>query len=99
MDIHRVLSELRVFRIEVIYAVVLAAVTLPFRDGWMGFVIMLAASAGVWWMGFRHRNLAHHQRVREIWETTRRIEDRGLGAAGPQDTAGPLAPVLTLHRG
>jgi hypothetical protein len=60
----------------------------------------IAVCVGIGWaLGFRHRNLGLVRQVREIWETTRRIEDRGLGTAGPQSTHGPLARVLPFRRG
>lgn len=68
------------------------------KDGalFVGFETIIGAVC--WSMGFRHRDLPHHKRVREIWETTRRIEDRGLGEPGPQDAGRPLARIVPLRR-
>lgn len=58
-----------------------------------------AIIGGIFWaMGRRHRRLPLERQVREILDTTRRIEDRGLGDGGPQRLDGPLARVLPLRR-
>jgi hypothetical protein len=92
----RALSSLRQWGPELVcggLCLILAGTRQPAGAGAVALVLGIG-----WWMGHRHRTLPLHRQVREIWETTRRIEDRGLGEEGPGDAAGPLARVLPMRR-
>lgn len=96
-------SSLRRFRRELIGVAVIAAATLPFRDGWMGFLILLVAVAVVWSQGFRHL-----KRYKDELAKAAADAERSKSEAAAQEVSQlvrevmaerapvPAAPVLSL---
>lgn len=95
----RALSSLRAWWPELAAAAILTATGCAPAHGTLFLAVFCACMIGIGWaMGHRHRTLPLTRQVREIWETTRRIEDRGLGEPGPRDADGPLARVHPIRR-